>query len=549
MTNDYLQTAYTHKVQNQPQWKNVNRFLGDEPLNYWIKQFNGNTMPNELIAQGAFYGGQGRELGALANKFVPEFQPYDRSGQRIDVIEYHPAYHQLMEYAITHQMHSLPWQTQQCCSHVTRAAMEYLHMQADAGSGCPLTMTFASVAALKHSPIIAEEWLPKILSNQYDERNIPYFQKQGVTIGMAMTEKQGGSDVRANTTYADPIALRGNGEPYRLIGHKWFCSAPMSDAFLVLAQTDNGLSCFLMPRWTPEGDKNTFFIQRLKNKLGNRSNASSEIEFRGAFAWHIGEEGGGIRTIMDMVSLTRFDCMVGSAALMRSSFSYALNFTSQRYVFGKRLVEQPLMQNVLADLALESEAALAFSMRVAHALDKNELPFVRIATALGKYWICKRTPYFIYEAMECLGGMGYIEDNFIPMLYREAPVNAIWEGSGNIQCLDILRIIKKHPESLNVLMGELTAAKHQNTVYDEYLDTLEHVLVDDVSEYHLRVIAEMLAKALTASILIQYGVPSIADTFCHHKLTTKTWSIGTLANEKWYDDMIKRSTLSSEKKE
>ena len=545
---DNLNSFKTHDVENQPFWDSQNLFEMDAPLQYWLSKFNGDWAKPTLQKQGKYYGGEGTALGELANKHVPEFHSHDRRGERIDVIEFHPAYHQLMDYAISKNIPSLPWVKSKKGAHVVRAAMEYLHMQADAGSGCPLTMTFASAAVFKHSPKLAEEWLPKVLSNEYDGDDKPYFEKQGVTIGMAMTEKQGGSDVRANTTFAKPISEAGNGKAYRLVGHKWFCSAPMSDAFLVLAQTSEGLSCFLMPRWTPEGVKNNFQIQRLKNKLGNHSNASSEIEFLGAFAWLVGEEGKGVRTIIDMVSLTRFDCMVGSSALMRSALSYALRFTSQRKAFGKKLIEQPLMKNVLADLALESEAALALSMRVAHALDNQEKTaeqqFIRIATAIGKYWICKRAPHFIYESMECLGGIGYVEDNFLPKLYREAPVNAIWEGSGNVQCLDILRIIIKQPEVVEVLLNEFNSARGCNDNYDALLNRIKIELDNKKNiEFRLRTLVDMLAKALMSVTLLKYGEPVVAEVYCDEKLIKRGENLGTLVSNEWCDFLIQRALL------
>ena len=549
-SNDFLNTLNTHEVNNQPLWQKQNLFIKDKPLQYWVTKFNGDWGTASLKVHGEFYGREGRELGDLANRFPPEFHSHDRNGIRVDQVEFHPAYHQLMDYAITNALPAHPWNENKQGAHVVRAAMEYLHMQADAGSGCPLTMTFAAVAAIKRSPKVAEEWLPKILASEYDGEDKPYFEKQGLTIGMAMTEKQGGSDVRANTTFAEPIAASGNGEVYRLVGHKWFCSAPMSDGFLVLAQTEAGLSCFLMPRWTPEGVKNNFQIQRLKQKLGNHSNASSEIEFRGAFAWLVGEEGRGVRTIINMVSLTRFDCMVGSSALMRSALSYALSFTSQRMAFGKKLTEQPLMKNVLADLALESEAALALSMRVAHALDnqdkKSEQHFTRIVTAIGKYWICKRAPHFIYEAMECIGGLGYVEDNYLPRLYREAPVNAIWEGSGNVQCLDILRVMLKEPEAIAVLLTELHSVKGRNAHYDSLLARIDGELNQNKEiEFRLRIILDMLAKAITAATLLKYGEPELSSTYCNEKLQGSGDNLGTLSSSDSVDFLIERSSTPS----
>ncbi|WP_095211295.1 acyl-CoA dehydrogenase family protein [Endozoicomonas ascidiicola] len=472
------ESSETHQVTNQPSaLKDYNVYTSDYALQHWTAVYGGSWAEDQLQQYGHRCGHDLLEAGFLANENKPLFETHDRFGHRVDLVRFHPAYHQLMSAAINAGMHSLPWTSEQQGAHVARAAMEYLHFQADAGSGCPLTMTFAAVPALKHAPEIAKEWLPKITACHYDHSNRPYFEKAGVTIGMAMTEKQGGSDVRANSTRAYPLTSdTGNSKTYELFGHKWFCSAPMCDAFLVLAHTEKGLSCFLMPRWRPDGNKNAMYIQRLKNKLGNISNASSEIELRGAFAWMIGEEGRGVPTIIDMVAMTRFDCMVGSSALMRQALAQAIHHTGGRAAFGKNLHDQPLMQNVLADLAIESEAALAMSMRVGAALDnldnEQEQLFARLATAVGKYWICKRAPHFTYEAMECIGGVGYVEENILPRLYREAPVNTIWEGSGNVQCLDVLRAIQKDPKVLDAFFQELQQSAGQYRSYDQYLENL-----------------------------------------------------------------------------
>ncbi len=521
----HLAQADTHEVFNQPTaLENFNAYQSDLALQHWTRVYGGDWASERLHAYGELCGGDLIEAGFLANENKPQFYPHDRFGQRIDLAKFHPAYHLLMRSAIDAQVHSLPWVSPKAGAHVARAALEYMHMNADAGSGCPLTMTFAAVPALRHSPTLAKEWLPKIMASHYDERNVPYFEKEGVTIGMAMTEKQGGSDVRANTTRAYPVTeQQGNGAEYELIGHKWFCSAPMCDAFLVLAHTDNGLSCFLLPRWRPDGSKNQMFIQRLKNKLGNISNASSEVEFRGAFAWMVGDEGRGVRTILEMVAMTRFDCMVGSSALMRAAVAQAIHHTSGRSVFGNNLHKQPLMQNVLADLAIESEAALAISMRVAHALDHSDDPqqalFVRLATAVGKYWICKRTPHLAYEAMECIGGVGYVEDNILPRIYREAPVNAIWEGSGNVQCLDVLRAINKEPKVIDAFMQELQQACGHYAAYDQFVAALDTEFNDlEALEYRARTLVDKLAIALQASALIQQGESMIAAAFVRSRI-------------------------------
>lgn len=525
----------THEVFNQPTSLDpFNAYDSDASLQHWVNTFQGNDHQAALSEYGQRVGGDLFEAGFAANKYKPEFKPHSRFGERIDQVDFHPAYHLLMKTAIEAGHHSLPWTQKKMGAHVARAAIEYMHSQADPGSGCPLTMTFASVPAIAHQPNIAKNWLPKITANVYDPRNVPFYEKQGLTIGMAMTEKQGGSDVRANTTRATAIDKTGPGEAYELVGHKWFCSAPMCDAFLVLAYTgskEQGLSCFLLPRWRPDGRKNEMYIQRLKDKMGNVSNASSEVEYRGAFAWMIGEEGRGVPTIIEMVSMTRFDCMVGSSGIMRQALAQAIHHTSGRAAFGANLHDQPLMQNVLADLAIESEAALAISMRIAHSLDilqqenvekkvaEQESKFSRVATAIGKYWICKRAAQFTYECMECIGGVGVVEDNILPRLYRESPINAIWEGSGNVQCLDVLRAMQKDKTVLDAFMAELKKGLGVYPVFDQYLETVSEEFADFESlEFRARSVVEKLALAWQASTLIQFGDEAVAFGYVHSRL-------------------------------
>ncbi|MCA9513243.1 MAG: acyl-CoA dehydrogenase family protein, partial [Myxococcales bacterium] len=462
-----MQDAHaTHAVFNQvPELDGLDLFGVDPTLQRAVDAFGGGFGREALSAYGALAGGPLAAAGELANRHVPELRTHDRRGHRIDVVEYHPAYHELMRAAIAHGVHGLPWESPREGAHVVRAALELLHNQADSGTDCPVTMTFASIPTLRANPALAALWEPRVLSRRYDPRDLPADAKEGLTLGMAMTEKQGGTDVRANTTTARATGERdAGGEVALLTGHKWFCSAPMSDGFLVLAQWDGALSCFLMPRWRPDGTRNAISIQRLKDKLGNRSNASSEIELRDAFAWAVGPRGRGVATIIQMVALTRFDCMVGSTAIMRHAALHVLHHIRHRAVGGRRLVDQPLMRAVAADLALETEAALWLSMRVAAALDAREADprealLVRLATALGKYWVCKRAPQHVNEAQECLGGLGYVEEHVLPRLCREAPVNSIWEGSGNVQCLDVLRAIAREPETLGVLRDELGRAR------------------------------------------------------------------------------------------
>lgn len=525
----------THVVFNQPKpLENYNAFTADRILQYWVAQFGGQWGEDRLTSFGGRIGGDLLEAGMDANQFLPTFRPVDRFGYRIDQVDYHPAYHQLMAHAIEHGHCAMPWCEKASGRHVVRAAMAFLHTHADPGSGCPLTMTFASVPALQAQADIAEKWLPKIVSGRYDGRNIPWFEKAGVTIGMAMTEKQGGSDVRANTTYATPCEAPGGGKRYSLVGHKWFCSAPMSDAFLVLAQTDHGLSCFLVPRWREDGSKNPIHIQRLKDKLGNQSNASSEIEFRDAQGWLLGEPGKGIKTIIQMVALTRYDCMIGSSALMAQATKEAIWHTAGREVFGKPLHHQPLMQNVLADLALESEAALAISMRLARALEQldnpHEAALVRIGTAIGKYWICKRAVQHTYEAMECLGGVGYVNENVASRLYREAPVNAIWEGSGNVQCLDLIRVLTREPDTVSVFIAELRCATGANDAFDRAVDLLEgHLGNAEMLAYRARQVIEKMAILWQAATLLRYGEPDIAESFVQARVETSEYhQYGTL---------------------
>ena len=527
----------THQVFNQPKpLEQYNAFTADTVLQYWVDQFGGSWGADILTGFGHGIGHELQSAGFLANKHLPEFQPHDRFGHRIDQVDYHPAYHQLMQHAVEHGHCSLPWTAEKPGAHVVRGAIAFLHSHADPGSGCPLTMTFASVPAISVQPDVAEKWLPKVLAQTYDGSNKPWFDKDGVTIGMAMTEKQGGSDVRANTTVAVPVDEPGPGKLYCLTGHKWFCSAPMCDAFLVLAQANEKISCFLVPRWREDGSKNPIHIQRLKNKLGNKSNASSEIEFRDAHGWLLGEEGRGIATIIQMVALTRYDCMLGSSALMAQAAKEALWHTSGRSVFGKNLHEQPLMLNVLADLAIEAEAALAISLRIARALDNSddshEAALIRSSTAIGKYWICKRAIQHTYEAMECIGGVGYVEENITSRLYREAPVNAIWEGSGNVQCLDLLRVLHREPETLEAFLSELAQASGKHPLYDSALAKLQEALASQNNiEIRARQLMEQLALCWQAATLLVYGEPLIADAFVRSRLATSFHQYGTLPED------------------
>ena len=512
------QYAETHTVTNQPTpLDGSNLYRGDRPLQEWLQRFGAGWGEARLAEYGELAGGPLLAAGVAANRHPPELHSHDRYGHRVDHVEFHPAWHRLMQVGIGHGLHALPWREPRAGAQVLRAGLFYLHNQAEAGSACPLTMTCAGVAVLRRQPELAEAWLPGILSLDYDPRALPAGEKRGLTLGMALTEKQGGTDLRANSTRAFALDAPGPGQAYELLGHKWFCSAPMSDAFLTLAQSERGLSCFLLPRLRPDGSHNRIYIQRLKDKQGNRSNASAELEYRGALAWMVGEEGRGIATILEMVALTRFDCMTGSAALMRQALSQALHHCAQRQVGGRVLEEQPLMQNVLADLALDSEAALALSLRLGHALerpeDEQERHFARLLTAVGKYWVCKRAPAFINEAQECLGGAGYVEESILPRLYREAPVNSIWEGSGNVQCLDVLRTLEKVPAVAEALFAELDDGHGDGRLKAQVL-RLKHALHDrEGLEYRARQLCGEIAVALQASLLLRGAPQVVSDAF------------------------------------
>ena len=521
--------ARTHEVTNQPPaLENYNLFRQDQALQEAVEREGAGWARQELDAYGELVGRSDIiELGFQANDNKPSFHSHDRFGHRIDEVRFHPAYHELMGQAMEHGLHSSPWQKPGPGAHVARAARYYLHTQVEAAHGCPITMTFAALPSIMKQPDLAETWAPKILDCSYDPRNVPDSDKRSVTIGMAMTEKQGGSDVRANSTRAFPTGREGPGQAYELVGHKWFVSAPMCDAFLVLAQTPGGLSCFLMPRWCPDGSKNPWQIQRLKNKMGNVANASSEAELRGATGWMVGEEGRGVPTIIEMVAMTRFDCMIGSSSGMRQAAAQALHHCHHRSAFGARLNQQPLMQNVLADLALENEAAMAYSLRVARALDagndEQEKLFLRLATPVGKYWICKRTPGHAYEAMECIGGSGVMEDCIMPRLFRESPVNAIWEGSGNVQCLDTLRALQKSPESLDAFLGEVNLARGSDRRFDGFVDRLATDFGAAVTRpkqiaFQARDLVDRLAVSLQASLLIRHAPAAVADAFCASRI-------------------------------
>jgi putative acyl-CoA dehydrogenase len=528
----------THEVLNQvPPLADYD--VADDPALTEALQREGVDEGCELHELGERAGSAAtQELARLANENPPMLRTHDSRGNRIDEVEFHPAWHELMAVAVGHGMHAAPWRDRTPGGHVARAARFYVWTQAEAGHGCPISMTYASVPALRHAPGLADRFEPLLGSCSYDPGLRIPDGKAGLLAGMAMTEKQGGSDVRANTTKAVPA-----GDGYLLTGHKWFCSAPMCDLFLVLAQAPEGLSCFLLPRVLPDGTRNAMRIQRLKDKLGNRSNASSEVEYDGAFAWPVGEPGRGVATIIEMVSATRLDCVVGSAAAIRLGCVTAVHYAGIRRSFGTRLAAHPLMAAVLADLALESEAATAIAMRLAGAADRAsrgdaaEAALLRLALPAAKYWVCKRAPMVAGEALECLGGNGYVEESGMPRLYRDAPLNSVWEGSGNVTALDVLRALARSPGSADTLLAEIDLAAGADRRLDAAAERLRCALkeasaavkgdreggagrwaVGGGAQYGARRLAGLITLALQASLLVRHAPAAVADAFCGSRL-------------------------------
>jgi putative acyl-CoA dehydrogenase len=530
----------THEVVNQPPpLVGLNIFEQDQALVEGIRREQAGWSEEQLRLVGQVAGSAtATQLGIDANASVPVLQTYDRYGHRVDEVVYHPAWHQLMEKAVSWGLHASAWRDSRPGAQVARAAAFYLWSQVEAGHGCPISMTFASIPALKLQPDLATEWVPRLTSLEYDPGLRSVVEKRGALCGMAMTEKQGGSDVRANTSFAAPVGAGGPGEEYRLTGHKWFCSAPMCDVFLVLAQARRpggereGLSCFLLPRVLPSGARNHISIMRLKDKLGNRSNASAELEFDQAYALMLGEEGRGVRTILEMVNCTRLDCIIGTAAVMRQALAQASHHAAYRRAFGRSLIDQPLMQNVLADLSLESEAATVLMLRLARAADgaarsePHEVYLKRLGTAIGKYWVCKRGSMHTAEALECLGGNGYVEDSLMPRLYREAPLNSIWEGAGNVNCLDVYRAMAKEPETVEAYFTEVRKARGANLYLDQAISTLERECSAAAAdgerateaEGQARRLVERLAITLQAALLVQHAPSTVADAFSASRL-------------------------------
>jgi putative acyl-CoA dehydrogenase len=483
------------------------------------------TVLGELHELGTLAGTeQTQEQGRLANEYPPRLRTHDRYGHRIDEVEFHPAWHALVSTAVSHGLQAAPWTAREPGAHLARAAKFYVWSHAEAGHLCPMSMTYAAVPALRHAPELARRFEPLLAARRYDPGLRGPDTKAGLLAGMGMTEKQGGSDVRAGTTRAEPAPSLGAGV-HVLTGHKWFNSAPMCDLFLVLAQAPDGLTCFLLPRVLPDGTRNAMRIQRLKDKLGNRSNASAEVEYEGAVAWAVGEPGRGVRTIIEMVSATRLDCVVGSAAGIRHGTVAAVHHCTWRQAFGKRLLDQPLMASLLADLALESEAATTLAMRLAGAAqraidgDAAEAALLRVALPAAKYWVCKRAVAHAAEAMECLGGNGYVEESGMPRLYREAPLNSIWEGSGNVNSLDVLRAMSREPQAVQALLAEIELASGADARLDAGLRALKDELADVATiEQRARRVAERIAVTLQGSLLVRYGKPAVTDAFCASRL-------------------------------
>jgi len=527
-----------------PPLQGHNVVTGDEALINAVTTFGSNEIIESLAGLGAEAGtSQAREHAMLANQITPTLTPFDRYGNRIDEVSFHPSWHWLMERAVNYGLHAAPWESDSPNAHLQRAAGFFAWYQTEPGHGCPISMTYAAVPALRADEALAKEWTPRLAARSYDFGVRSAVDKSGVLAGMGMTEKQGGSDVRANETEARPTAADGE---YTLHGHKWFTSAPMNDIFLVLAQAPGGMTCFLVPRVVPDGSRNRLDVVRLKDKLGNRSNASSEMEFHGTWAQRVGDEGRGVRTIIEMVAATRLDCVLGSASLMRHALSEAAWHVAHRAAFGGLLIDKPLMQNVIADLAIESEAATLLGMRLASAVDAGtdqEEALRRISLPLAKFWVCKRTPMMTAEALECLGGNGYVEDSGMPLIYREAPVNSVWEGSGNVNALDVLRALSREPETLDAWLTEVGQARGEDPRFDRALESVLLLLGDSNSlEYSARRLAGQMATCQQASLLLRFAPPQVADAFCSTRLGGDyNGTLGTLPKGTDLDFLVERA--------
>jgi putative acyl-CoA dehydrogenase len=540
----------THEVFNQAEpLADVNLFAGNRALRSALAFNAPGLATDEFEELGALVGSAAMQRHArLANVHLPQLRSHDRLGRRTDIVEFHPSYHALMAAATGAGLHGTPW-AGGAHAHVRRAAGFMLFTEVEPSILCPISMTYAVAPALRANAAIAAEWGPLLASRAYDGSFVPAAQKAGVTMGMGMTEKQGGSDVRANTTQAVPDGSDAWGRCFRLTGHKWFMSAPMCDAFLVLAQSAGGLSCFFLPRILPDGRVNALRIQRLKDKLGNKANASSEVEFEDAAVWLVGEEGRGVPQILEMGNMTRLDCALGTSGLMRQALSIALHHTAQRSAFGRPLVEHAAMKNVLADLALESEAATALALRLARTLDAagdaHEAQMRRLLTPIAKFWICKRGSAFAQEAMECLGGNGYVEEGgegVMARIYREMPVNSIWEGAGNIMALDLLRVLRKGGEVADALAAELRPARGSNAAFDRFADALPGRIDEATAEADARRLAQDIALAVQAALLREHAPGFVFDAFCRSRLGGD-WgqAFGTLPAAAPFDEIIARA--------
>jgi len=511
-------------INQPPPLEPYNLLQTDRALGEALEREKARWAVVELTALGKTLGEpETVRLGFLANENPPVLRAFDRYGHRIDEVEFHPAWHALLSLAVEAGLHASPWAKSRAGAHVARAAGTYMLTQVESGVYCPIAMTYGAVPSLRHAPALAAEWLPRIFTRQYDSRFRPASEKTGALLGMGMTENQGGSDLRTNTTRADFVASDGPRRWFSLTGHKWFMSAPMCDAFLVLAQSQGGLSCLLVPHWTRDGKRNAIQILRLKDKLGNRSNASSEVEFVGAEAELIGEEGRGIPTIIEMSNYARLDCAIGSAGLMRQAVAQAIHHATYRVAFQKKLIDQSSMTNVLADIAIESEAATILTMRLARAYDEeNEtaLAWRRVMTPGAKFWICKRAPLVAAEAMEVLGGNGYVEECVMPRIYREAPVNSIWEGAGNIMCLDVLRALERTAGAAELLLRDIAEAAHADKRLQALANRLQKKLAGHNwrDETQARAIVRDLVLATQGALLLQHAPAPVADGFCASRL-------------------------------
>lgn len=544
----------THEVSNQaPDLHDYNLYTSDLALVAGVQREQAGWHEQDLIRYGAELGMQQTlQLGQLANHHLPELHIHDRFGHRIDTVEFHPSWHQLLAMQRRENLHAMPWSQARAGVHVARTAAYYLQAQVESGSLCPTTMTFAAIPLLQQEPALFAALQAKLFAREHDPRDLPWMQKHSMLIGMGMTEKQGGSDVRSNTTVARAVHGSGRGAPYALTGHKWFFSAPMCDAHLVLARTENGLSCFFVPRWRPDGSRNAVLIQQLKDKLGNRSNSSSEVEFQDAYGVMVGDEGRGIPTIIEMANHTRLDCVIGSAGLMRNALVQAIHHARHRSAFGRPLAEQPLMRNVLSDLALESEAATLLMLRLARAADASrdapddllERAWLRILTPAAKFWVCKRALEFSGECMEVWGGNGYIENAPMARMFREAPVNSIWEGSGNVMCLDVLRAIERETEGFALLLQDLHDTAGTHAGLRALVATLrsELALPPPQQEMQARRFAQRLVLAAQASLMLQHAPASVAEAFIASRIDAECGRVfGTLPAAAVQFDMLARA--------